>query len=116
MTHELIRPIPVILFFSDALALHSLGFSITLILPSAFTSLSPSLSLLSPPARLRITAAGAWHNLLFWTALYLAGSAGFGSLWNVLGWRDVSREGLVVLQVEAVRFQSSFLVFLETLS
>ncbi|KAI5117126.1 hypothetical protein M0805_007973 [Coniferiporia weirii] len=84
----------------ESLSLHAVGASITLVLPSAFVSLSPSISMLSASAKMRIVAAGAWHNLLLWGALYLATFAGAGRLWRVVGWRDVREMGLVVLGVE----------------
>ncbi|TDL22534.1 hypothetical protein BD410DRAFT_788348 [Rickenella mellea] len=85
---------------SDALPLHSLGFSLTIILPSAFTSLSPSISLLPVVARLRIISAGAWHNLIFWSIIYIASLAGVSHVWEFIGWIDVSDRGIVVLSVD----------------
>ncbi|KAH8109491.1 hypothetical protein DFH11DRAFT_1627687 [Phellopilus nigrolimitatus] len=84
----------------DSLPLHAIGASITIVLPSAFVSLSPSLKSLPAVSRLRIVAAGAWHNLLLWGLIYLASIAGAGSLWSAIGWSDVQASGLVVLGIE----------------
>ncbi|EIM83886.1 uncharacterized protein STEHIDRAFT_113130 [Stereum hirsutum FP-91666 SS1] len=87
-------------FFSaaiDSLPLTSLGVSLTVLIPSAFVAL-PSASLLSLPsrARARIAAAGAWHNLVFWGMLVLA-----GWMWNPLWiWEDVSDLGKIVIGVD----------------
>lgn len=75
----------------------------TLALPSAFVALSPSLHRLKHAARLRIIAAGTWHNLILWAVIYLATFVSANSLWTFVGWRDISDVGRVVLDVEAVR-------------
>lgn len=86
----------------DAVTLHSVGVSLTLVLPSAFVSLSPSLSTYSAPTKLRIIAAGAWHNLVLCAMIWSASFFGAGKLWTRVGWKDVSDIGVVVLRVEPV--------------
>lgn len=56
----------------------------------------------SAAARLRIIAAGAWHNLLLWGLIYLASISKMSHLWSILGWKDVGNLGVVVLEVEEV--------------
>ncbi|KLO03801.1 hypothetical protein SCHPADRAFT_897533, partial [Schizopora paradoxa] len=85
----------------ENLPLHSVGFSLTLALPSAFVALSPSLNELKHVARLRIIAAGAWHNLVLCAAIYLSSYLSSNTLWTHLGWSDISGVGRVVLDVEA---------------
>ncbi|THH07642.1 hypothetical protein EW145_g3246 [Phellinidium pouzarii] len=84
----------------ESLPLHAIGASVTLVLPSAFVSLSPSLNTLSSSARLRIIAAGAWHNLFIFCLIYLASVAGAGSFWLAAGWTDIGKTGLVVTGLE----------------
>ncbi|KZT21974.1 hypothetical protein NEOLEDRAFT_719998 [Neolentinus lepideus HHB14362 ss-1] len=76
----------------------TIGASLSLLLPSAFVKLSsPSLASLSPPARLRIIASGAFHNLLMWVVLVLLISSPIGKLgWRLLGYADVGAYGRVV--------------------
>ena len=79
-------------------------------IPSAFTSLSPSLKSLKPSARMRIVAAGAWHNLLFYGLIYVLRSGYFDEAWSMFGWEDASDLGKVVLSVDSVCWSLLFRV------
>ncbi|KAI0313672.1 hypothetical protein OF83DRAFT_1175456 [Amylostereum chailletii] len=77
----------------DAVPLHTLGASITVILPAAFVGLP------TPPLRAapRIAAAGALHNLVLYGLLLLP----LGHfLWPLIGYENVSARGRAVLSVE----------------
>lgn len=80
----------------------SAGFAVHLIVPSAFVSISSkSLASLRHLPRLRIATAGALHNIGLWLVitcfiLRIDGSP----FWNILGWQDVSRQGVVVRSVD----------------
>ncbi|EPQ51547.1 hypothetical protein GLOTRDRAFT_140954 [Gloeophyllum trabeum ATCC 11539] len=80
----------------------SVGASLYVVLPSAFVKLSSSnMELLSPRPRLRIIAAGAFHNLLTWFLLTMLVSSGLGrTLWTLVGYRDVSTYAVGVTGVE----------------
>jgi S2P endopeptidase len=93
--------------YRDAVPMHSAGFSLFCVLPSAFVSLSsPSLDALPPWPRIRIAAAGAWHNLIFWIILWLAVSSGLAqSVGSAIAWpfwRDVKGGGRAVIHVDIV--------------
>lgn len=93
----------VYFFLSDSLTVHSIGASLTLVIPSAFVALSPiSDSVDQRLPRLRVISAGAWHNLLLWGVLYFATVAGIGHAWTYLGWSDISSRGRAVVGVDAV--------------
>jgi S2P endopeptidase len=85
----------------------SVGASLFVFLPSAFVRLSSAaIESLSPPAHLRIIAAGPFHNLILWCLLALVGYAGIGrALWSV-SYRNVSTMGRVVVSVEPVSSRS----------
>ena len=89
----------------DSIPLLSAGFSLSIILPAAFVSLSSgALSALQPRARARIACAGAWHNLLLYLLLViLARSNVAGIVWGAIGYEDVRRFGRVVLGTDVVR-------------
>ncbi|KAG5635122.1 hypothetical protein H0H81_012382 [Sphagnurus paluster] len=77
------------------------GLSFTVLVPSAFVSLSAAaLANLPPHGRARIVAAGPFHNVLMWGVLLLIGSTGMGKAAWGLGYRDVSAIGRVVLSVD----------------
>ncbi|EIW76063.1 hypothetical protein CONPUDRAFT_147066 [Coniophora puteana RWD-64-598 SS2] len=80
----------------------SAGMSVTVILPSAFVSLPSSrLEELTPLERLRIIGAGCCHNLAFWATLMLAAWSGVGHVfWSIVGYKDVSSVGRVVVSIE----------------
>ena len=80
-----------------------MGFSLTVVLPSAFVALpSAAIHALQPPARLRIVAAGAFHNLLFWLVLQsLAWSQLSSAIWSLV-YRDTLSFGRVVVDVDTV--------------
>ncbi|KAF9447627.1 hypothetical protein P691DRAFT_776009 [Macrolepiota fuliginosa MF-IS2] len=77
------------------------GVSITVCLPAAFVSFSSAtLDTLRPSAKSRVIAAGPFHNLLFWCFWALAGYLGSGVFFALLGYKDVSSIGRVVLNVD----------------
>jgi len=85
----------------------SAGFSLFYVLPSAFVSLSSSsLEVRLPWPRIRIAAAGAWHNLVFWAMLWLTASLGLTQLvGNVIAWpfwRNVEGSGRAVIHIDTV--------------
>ena len=86
----------------DAVSLHSVGASITAILPSAFVSLSPSLSSSAAAVKLRVIAAGAWHNLVLCFLIWLSYYANLERAWSMVGWKNMSDSGVIVLGVESV--------------
>jgi S2P endopeptidase len=94
----------------ESASLDSVGIALTVFLPSAFVALSPMSDSITYVPRLRIIAAGAWHNLLAWILLYLLSSSGSEKLWPLLGYDDVSNRGLAVLDVENVSATDSFAV------
>jgi S2P endopeptidase len=69
----------------------SSGLSLLLILPSAFVSLSSaSLSQLLPHARMRIIAAGPYHNFVFWVLIFGLGWTGVERWLAMVGYMDVT--------------------------
>jgi len=82
----------------------SAGFAIHLVIPSAFVSLSAhSLASLRPLPRIRIATAGALHNIGLWFVVtYLILRIDGSTFWDMLGWQDVSRQGVVVRGVDWV--------------
>jgi hypothetical protein len=93
----------------------SIGASFTVLIPSAFVTLSvTSLEGLLPLGRLRIIAAGPFHNLVFWCLLVATGKMGLGrAMWSVSGYQDVSSSGRVVITVDKVCNLSGFSVRVE---
>ncbi|KAG6837015.1 hypothetical protein H0H93_016222 [Arthromyces matolae] len=55
---------------------------------------------LIPRARARIIAAGAFHNILLWGLLLAIGYARLGDLFWSIGYKDVSAQGRVVVDVD----------------
>lgn len=83
----------------------SVGFSITVFLPSAFVILpSAALNRLNKKQKARIISAGAWHNLLFWLFIILLNNA---ILW--VGYRNVGSFGRAVASVEQKSALEGFL-------
>ncbi|TFK47327.1 hypothetical protein OE88DRAFT_792725 [Heliocybe sulcata] len=82
----------------ETIPLLSVGFSLTLLLPSFFVKLPlPALDSLPPLSRMRIIAAGAFHNLVTYIVLFVFISSGVGKTgWRLLGYEDVSAYGRVV--------------------
>ncbi|KIY52206.1 peptidase M50 [Fistulina hepatica ATCC 64428] len=76
----------------------SAGFSLLVVIPSAFVSMTTTaFDTVSSRARLRIIAAGPWHNaLLFATILVAKQMAGW-----VVSYEDVGGLGLFVAEVDA---------------
>lgn len=94
--------------FRDSVPVLSAGFSLHWIVPSAFLSLaSSSLDAASPWSRIRIAASGAWHNMVLWGVLWLAGSSGFlqfaGYIVALPLWKSVEGEGRIVVHIDDVR-------------
>ena len=89
----------------DSVALSAAGLGLTVILPSAFVALpAGETESLSTRSRTRIISAGAFHNLVFWMLLaVLAWTRVSDAVWPVLGYRDVSAYGRVVVRVDKVR-------------
>ena len=65
-----------------------------------------------PWSTLRVAAAGAWHNLIFWAIILAAASLGIGKLFLSGLWKDVSHFGNVVVDVDEV---SRLQIFVEWL-
>jgi S2P endopeptidase len=82
----------------ESVPLFSAGASIFILLPSAFVTLSSAaMEALTPASRLRIVAAGPFHNLVFWCVLVSAAKLGIGwAFWSML-YRDISSLGIVVI-------------------
>ncbi|OCB90702.1 hypothetical protein A7U60_g2064 [Sanghuangporus baumii] len=91
----------------EGLPVHSVGASLTIILPSAFVAFAAPLDTLSTIGRLRVISSGAWHNLVLWGLLYFVSLSNVKSVWAAFGWQNVSDLGMVILGVE----ESSPLVF-----
>lgn len=92
-------------FNRESVPLLSTGASITILIPSAFVSLSSAAvqSLPSRP-RMNIIAAGPFHNLVYWTLLVLALQMGIGRhLWYIMGYDYIGHFGRVVLGTHPVR-------------
>ena len=97
----------------DSIPLLSTGFSLTVILPSAFVSLSSgALSTLTPRTRARVACAGAWHNLVLYALFALVARTGYvGTFWSLIGYEDVGQFGRVVLGTDLVSCASDWLCF-----
>lgn len=83
----------------------------TLVIPSAFVSFSAGfMSSLNPIEKARVIAAGPWHNFVLWTVLVVLGrsavfvedTTGLGSALVSIGWKDISKEGRVVIGLDDV--------------
>lgn len=84
-----------------------LGFVLIFVLPGAYVSLPhASMDLLPTRAKLRVIAAGIWHNLLLWLAIALTARLGLGSLlgggYVMLGYVDRNDQGVVVQSIQEV--------------
>ena len=95
---------------SDAFTLDSIGFALTLFIPSAFVALSPTSADNDSSARLRVIAAGAWHNLMTWIVLYFLTASGVKGLWTLVGYDDISWRGVAVTGIESVSDQGTELL------
>ncbi|KAG6331927.1 hypothetical protein ID866_7160 [Astraeus odoratus] len=78
------------------------GISLTVVFPSAFV-VFPTVRLQMLPLidRLRILAAGCFHNLVFWCLLYFIAWTGMGTLFRTLVFQDASNLGKVVVGVDS---------------
>ncbi|QRW15380.1 membrane-bound transcription factor site-2 protease [Ceratobasidium sp. AG-Ba] len=66
--------------------IHSVGLGLLFCLPSAFVSLnSITFDKLPPLSRMRLAAAGAYHNVVLWTTIAALGWSGLGQVLNE-GW------------------------------
>lgn len=89
---------------ADATPLHSVGASLTFIIPSAHVALSNSDGS-SLRSKLRVATAGAWHNLLAWLLLLVLSKVPISGLsyWTLGGYglyEDVGSLGISVLAVK----------------
>lgn len=83
-----------------------------MVLPAAFVALD-SEDMLSATAetRLRVIAAGAFHNLLTFLVLVLCSRSAFGNnLLSILGYADISQIGVAVVSLEAASASHNLLV------
>jgi S2P endopeptidase len=89
---------------SVAIPLHSVGAYMTVAIPAAFVTLSSdTMGSIAPRNKLRVIAAGAFHNLLFYVLLFGMSWIGLGAALLALGgFKDVSSVGLAVNAVEEV--------------
>ena len=88
---------------SESVPLLFSGASFTFIIPSAFVTLSASaLTELTPRRRLRIIAAGPFHNILLWCILLTVKQTGLGSVIWTVGYRNLGPIGKIVLRVDHV--------------
>jgi S2P endopeptidase len=112
LVHELGHAIAGALY---GIPILSSGASIIVCIPAAFVSYpTVALDTLRRSARSRITAAGPFHNLLFWCFCFLASYFGSGLFCALLGYKDISSLGRVVLKVEDVRVKYFFFDMLLT--
>ncbi|KAF6760371.1 hypothetical protein DFP72DRAFT_882024 [Ephemerocybe angulata] len=94
----------------DAIPMLSCGASLTVLIPTAFVSLSTSLYRgLSALPKARIVSAGAFHNLLMWGVLVFLRTAGIASLATALFYQDVRSEGRLVVSVDQASPLAAFL-------
>ncbi|KAF8234469.1 hypothetical protein L208DRAFT_1393838 [Tricholoma matsutake] len=77
------------------------GASFTLLIPSAFVTISATaLTELTSRRRLRIIAAGPFHNILLWCMLLTVQQTGLGSVLWAVGYRDLAAIGNIVVRVD----------------
>lgn len=87
----------------ESLPILNAGFSFTLAFPSAFVTLSAAgLNHLTPRARVRVIAAGPFHNILFWCLLVCVGYTPLSRTFWSAGYQDISALGRVVVGVDTV--------------
>ncbi|KIM43629.1 hypothetical protein M413DRAFT_18068 [Hebeloma cylindrosporum] len=86
----------------ESLPMTAAGASFTICFPAAFVTFpTVGMKALSPQARSRVTAAGAFHNLVFWCFLVVVLRSGVANLASyVSGYRNVSDLGKVVVDVD----------------
>jgi S2P endopeptidase len=87
----------------DSIPLISVGASLFVFLPTTFVKLSSvALNSLLPAGRIRVIAAGSFHNLLLWSLLIVLCKSGIGTLLWSIPYRNISSLGRVVTNVEPV--------------
>jgi S2P endopeptidase len=99
---------------STGISIHSVGAYLTVLIPAAFVSLSSdALDSMRVRDKLRVIAAGSFHNLLFYAILSGLAWSGVNSAFvALLGYSDVGGLGLVVARIEEVPARmSSWLCF-----
>ena len=99
---------------SESVPLLLSGASFIFIIPSAFVTLSASaLTELTPRRRLRIIAAGPFHNILLWCILLTVKQMGLGSVIWTIGYRNLGPIGRIVVRVDHVSndLQTTILYF-----
>jgi S2P endopeptidase len=103
---------------SEQIPLLTTGLSLTLIIPSAFVTFPSPLNTPGDTqkqqslARMRLVAAGAWHNLVFWGLLLFFAWVCQGWIWG-WGFEDMSGEGKVVLGFDEVSWTAVLSFFLK---
>lgn len=95
----------------DYVVITSAGFSLYWIAPLAFVAFPPhALEAVPPWSRMRVAAAGAWHNILSYGVMWALRASGIGVLvlemlaWPL--WENLDGTGLLVLGVDVVSFDS----------
>jgi hypothetical protein len=90
---------------SYSVSVHNTGASLILVLPAAFVALDESsMNSRRTIERLRIIAAGAFHNIACYALLLSCTWLRLGSITlKALGYSNVSQSGLVVIGIELVR-------------
>ncbi|CAE6477806.1 unnamed protein product [Rhizoctonia solani] len=69
----------------EGVPIHSVGLGFFVCFPMAFVALSPAFDRLPPVPRMKIAAAGAYHNLVLWIVIGLFGWLGISELMSQ-GW------------------------------
>ncbi|KAK0482486.1 hypothetical protein IW261DRAFT_1396585 [Armillaria novae-zelandiae] len=87
----------------ESVPINSVGAALSLVIPSAFVTFPGShLETLKPASRARITAAGPWHNAVFWVVLIFLGWLRLSYyVLTLIAYEDISGLGRVVLDVES---------------
>lgn len=99
------------MYYSESVSILSVGLSFFVAFPSAYVVLpSAYVKALKPTVRLRIIAAGPFHNLMFWILLVAGSWIGAGRVsWNLFGYENVTGLGRVVVGLDSVSLLYIFL-------